>query len=58
MLTAASLALHQLFTPSFRAILFKCLAYTMGLLAVLIIGMRDLRSSHCAMVLRRWSFCL
>jgi CysZ protein len=38
MLTAASLACQQLFTPSFRAILFKCLAYTIGLLAVLIVA--------------------
>jgi len=38
MLTAASRALQQLFTPPFRAMLFKCLAYTLGLLIVLIIG--------------------
>jgi CysZ protein len=38
MLTAASLAFQQLFTPSFRAILFKCLAFTIGLIVVLIVA--------------------
>jgi CysZ protein len=38
MLTAAGQAFQQLFTPSFRAVLLKCVAFTIGLLAVLIIG--------------------
>jgi CysZ protein len=38
MLTAASAAFQQLFTPSFRAILFRCIAYTVALLAVLIVA--------------------
>lgn len=38
MLTAAGQAFHELFTPAFRAVLLKCVAFTIGLLAVLIIG--------------------
>ncbi len=38
MLTAASQAFQQLFTPPFRVILFKCLGFTIGLLVVLIIA--------------------
>jgi CysZ protein len=38
MLTAAGQAFQQLFTPAFRAVLVKCVAFTIGLLAVLIIG--------------------
>jgi CysZ protein len=38
MLTAAGQAFQQLFTPTFRAVLLKCVAFTIGLLAVLIIG--------------------
>ncbi len=38
LLTAASQAFQQLFTPSFRAILFKCLGFTLALLVVLIIA--------------------
>jgi len=38
MLTAAGRAFQQLFTPAFRAVLLKCVAFTIGLLAVLIIG--------------------
>jgi CysZ protein len=38
MLTAAGQAFQQLFTPAFRAVLLKCVAFTIGLLAVLIIG--------------------
>jgi len=38
MLTAASQAFQQLFTPPFRVVLFKCLGFTIGLLVVLIIA--------------------
>jgi len=38
MLTAAGQAFQQAFTPAFRAVLLKCVAFTIGLLAVLIIG--------------------
>jgi len=38
MLTAAGQAFQQLFTPAFRAVLLKCVAFTIGLLAILIIG--------------------
>jgi len=38
MLTAAGQAFQQLFAPAFRAVLLKCVAFTIGLLAVLIIG--------------------
>ena len=38
MLTAAVQAFQQLFTPSFRTIFLKCVAYTIGLLAVLIVA--------------------
>ena len=38
MLSAAGQAFQELFTPAFRAVLFKCVALTIGLLALLIIG--------------------
>ena len=38
MLSAAGQAFQELFTPPFRAVLFKCVAFTIGLLALLIIG--------------------
>jgi CysZ protein len=38
MLTAAGQAFHELFTPALRAVLLKCVAFTIALLAVLIIG--------------------
>ena len=38
MLTAADQAFHELFTPAFRTVLLKCVAFTIGLLAILIIG--------------------
>ena len=38
MLTAAGQAFQQLFTPAFRAVLLKCVAFSIGLLALLIIG--------------------
>jgi CysZ protein len=38
MLSAAGQAFHELFTPPFRAVLFKCVAFTIGLLALLIVG--------------------
>jgi CysZ protein len=38
MLSAAGQAFQDLFTPPFRAVLFKCVAFTIGLLAVLIVG--------------------
>jgi CysZ protein len=36
MLAAAGQACQELFTPPFRAVLFKCVAFTIGLLALLI----------------------
>jgi CysZ protein len=38
MLSAAGQAFQELFTPPFRAVLFKCVAFTIGLLALLIVG--------------------
>jgi CysZ protein len=38
MLAAAGQAFQELFTPPFRAVLIKCVAFTIGLLALLIIG--------------------
>ncbi len=38
MLGAAGQAFQDVFTPPFRAVLFKCVAYTIGLFALLIIG--------------------
>ena len=37
MLAAAIQAFQELFTPPFRAVLFKCVGFTIGLLALLII---------------------
>src|SRR5262245_38960719 len=36
--TAAGQAFQHLFTPAFRAVLLKCVAFTIGLLALLIVG--------------------
>jgi CysZ protein len=38
MLAAAGQAFQELFTPPFRAVLIKCVAFTIGLLALLVIG--------------------
>jgi CysZ protein len=38
MLSAAGQAFQELFTPPFRAVLFKCVGFTLGLLVLLIIG--------------------
>jgi CysZ protein len=38
MLGAAGQAFHEVFTPHFRAVLFKCVAFTIGLFALLIVG--------------------
>lgn len=38
MLSAAGQAFQELFTPPFRAVLFKCVAFTIGLLVLLIVG--------------------
>src|SRR5437016_3863319 len=38
MLTAAGQAFQQLFTPPFRAVLIKCVGFTIGLLVALIVG--------------------
>jgi CysZ protein len=38
MLGAAGQAFEDVFTPHFRAVLFKCVAYTIGLFALLIMG--------------------
>ena len=38
MLSAAGQAFRDLFTPPFRAVLFKCVAFTIGLLVLLIVG--------------------
>jgi CysZ protein len=38
MLTAAGQAFQELFTPPFRAVLIKCVGFTIGLLVVLIVG--------------------
>ena len=38
MLGAAGQAFRQVFTPPFRAVLFKCVAYTIGLFALLVVG--------------------
>ena len=38
MLAAAGQAFQELFTPPFRAVLWKCVGFTIGLLVVLIIG--------------------
>jgi CysZ protein len=38
MLAAAGQAFHDLFTPPFRAVLWKCVGLTLGLLALLVIG--------------------
>ena len=44
MLTAAIQAFRELFTPPFRAVLFKCVGFTIGLLALLVIGLEGLFS--------------
>jgi CysZ protein len=38
MLTAAGQAFQELFTPPFRAVLVKCVAFTIALFAILILG--------------------
>ena len=38
MLSAAGQAFQELFTPPFRAVLLKCVAFTVGLLVLLIVG--------------------
>jgi CysZ protein len=38
MLSAAGQAFNDVFTPPFRAVLFKCVAFTIGLLVLLIVG--------------------
>jgi CysZ protein len=38
MLSAAGQAFHELFTPPFRAVLFKCVAFTIGLLVLLVVA--------------------
>jgi len=38
MLSAAGQAFNDLFTPPFRAVLLKCVAFTIGLFALLIVG--------------------
>src|SRR4029450_3121407 len=38
MLSAAGQAFRDMFTPSFRAVLFKCVGFTIALLALLIVG--------------------
>jgi CysZ protein len=38
MLTAAGQAFRDMFTPPFRAVLFKCVGFTIALLALLIVG--------------------
>jgi CysZ protein len=38
MLVAAGQAFQQLFTPPFRSVLWKCVGFTIGLLALLVIG--------------------
>ena len=38
MLSAAGQAFRDMFTPPFRAVLFKCVAFTIALLAFLIVG--------------------
>jgi CysZ protein len=38
MLAAAGQAFQELFTPPFRAVLFKCVGFTIALLVVLIVG--------------------
>jgi CysZ protein len=38
MLAAAGQAFQQLFTPPFRSVLWKCVGFTIGLLALLVIG--------------------
>ena len=48
MLRAAGQAFRELFTPSFRAILFKCLGFTVGLLALIVIGLHWLFSYYVA----------
>ena len=44
MLAAAIQAFRELFTPPFRAVLLKCVGFTIGLLALLIIGLEGLFS--------------
>ena len=39
MLAAAGQAFQELFTPPFRAVLWKCIGFTVGLLALFIIGL-------------------
>ena len=48
MLRAAGQAFRELFSPSFRAILFKCLGFTVGLLALIVIGLHWLFSYYVA----------
>jgi CysZ protein len=38
MLSAAGQAFNDLFTPPFRAVLFKCVGFTIALLALLVVG--------------------
>jgi len=40
MLSAAGQALEELFSPSFRAVMVKCVAFTLALLAGLIIAVQ------------------
>src|SRR5215470_17834984 len=44
MLSAAIQAFRQLFTPPFRAVLLKCVGFTIGLLVILIILIEGLFS--------------
>src|SRR4029079_6688175 len=39
MLTAAGQAFREMFTPPFRAVLFKCVGFTIALLVLLIVGL-------------------
>src|SRR4029079_7476617 len=39
MLTAAGQAFREMFTPPFRAVLFKCVGFTIALLLLLIVGL-------------------
>ena len=45
MLTAAGQAFQELFTPPFRAVLIKCVGFTIGLLVALIVGIECLQSA-------------
>ncbi len=40
MLSAAGQAFNDLFTPPFRAVLFKCVGFTIALLALLVVGLQ------------------